>query len=82
MPAVFDKDRSEWTAVRAELRQLLGEDGYASARRTTINAHYTDPAVVAAIWRPSASSGSTAAGCSSPAAAPACSSDWRPPAPS
>ena len=51
VPAVFDKDRSEWTAVRAELRELLGEDGYASARRTTINAHYTDPAVVAAIWQ-------------------------------
>ena len=48
---MFDEDREQWAAVRAELRGLLGEDGYAGARRTTINAHYTDPAVVAAIWQ-------------------------------
>jgi N12 class adenine-specific DNA methylase len=48
---VFDEDRDQWAAVRGELRELLGDDGYASARRTTINAHYTDPAVVAAIWQ-------------------------------
>ena len=35
-----------------ELLELVGEDGYAAARRTTINAHYTDPAIVAVIWQP------------------------------
>ena len=50
VPAVFDEDRGEWATARAELRELLGADGYASARRTTINAHYTDPAVVVGIW--------------------------------
>jgi SAM-dependent methyltransferase len=48
---VFDEDRDEWAAVRQELRELVGEAGYAAARRTTINAHYTDPAIVAAIWQ-------------------------------
>ena len=48
---MFDEDRAEWAAVRAELRALVGEEGYVAARRTTINAHYTDPAVVAAIWQ-------------------------------
>lgn len=29
---------------------LIGEDGYAEARRTTINAHYTQPAIAAVMW--------------------------------
>ena len=51
VPGVFDEDRDEWATGARELRELLGEDGYAAARRTTINAHYTDPAIVAAIWQ-------------------------------
>ena len=51
VPGVFDEDRDEWAQARAELLELVGEDGYAAARRTTINAHYTDPAIVAAIWQ-------------------------------
>ncbi len=74
VPGVFDEDRDEWAQARSELLELVGEDGYAAARRTTINAHYTDPAIVAVIWQPCASSGSTAAGCWSPAAGSARSS--------
>ncbi|HYB24205.1 MAG TPA: hypothetical protein VED41_10430 [Solirubrobacteraceae bacterium] len=51
VPGVFDEDRDEWAPARAALRELVGEDGYAAARRTTINAHYTDPAIVAVIWQ-------------------------------
>ena len=51
VPGVFDEDRDEWAQARAELLELVGEDGYAAARRTTINAHYTDPAIVAVIWQ-------------------------------
>ena len=51
MPGVFDEDRDEWAQARSELLELVGEDGYAAARRTTINAHYTDPAIVAVIWQ-------------------------------
>jgi N12 class adenine-specific DNA methylase len=35
---------------RAELKVLLSEEEWASARASTPNAHYTDPAIVAAIW--------------------------------
>jgi SAM-dependent methyltransferase len=51
MPQVFDEDRADWAAPRARLKDLLGHDGYAAARRTTINAHYTDPMYVAAMWK-------------------------------
>lgn len=50
VPGVFDDARSEWAPVREELTRLLDGAGYAAARRTTINAHYTDPAYVSAIW--------------------------------
>jgi len=47
---VFDGDRDEWAAVRGKLEDLLGEAGVAAARRTTLNAHFTDPAIVDAMW--------------------------------
>jgi SAM-dependent methyltransferase len=51
VPSVFDEDRDDWAQARAELLELVGENEYAAARRTTINAHYTDPTVVAVIWQ-------------------------------
>ena len=50
VPQVFDDDRDEFTAARAELRQLLSDAEYAAARRTTINAHYTDAALAKVVW--------------------------------
>lgn len=50
VPGVFDVERAEWAAERAELQALLSEEEFAAARRTTINAHYTDPAYVRAAW--------------------------------
>ena len=50
VPQVFDDDRDEFAAARAELRQLLPEPDYAAARRTTINAHYTDSALAKVVW--------------------------------
>lgn len=47
LPGVFEAD----TAGARELRELLTEREWAAARRTTINAHYTDPAIAAVIWR-------------------------------
>lgn len=51
VPGVFDEARTEWSAERDELRSLLSEGEYAAARRTTINAHYTDPTYMRAVWR-------------------------------
>ncbi len=48
---LFDEQRQEWQHDREQLRALVGEDGYAQARRTTINAHYTHPAIAAAMWQ-------------------------------
>lgn len=50
IPQVFDESNSEWQAEREQLRGLLTADEWAAARRTTINAHYTDPAYVREIW--------------------------------
>ncbi|MGO9899189.1 MAG: methyltransferase domain-containing protein [Solirubrobacteraceae bacterium] len=51
VPQIFDEQRDEWGQAREQLRELIGEDGYEAARRTTINAHYTDPRIAAAIWQ-------------------------------
>lgn len=54
VPEVFDnrpKFRQQWDTERGDLLEILGEKGFAQARETTLNAHYTDPAVVAELWR-------------------------------
>ena len=47
---VFDPRKHEFDSQRAELHELLTDAEYAAARRSTPNAHYTDPAVVEAMW--------------------------------
>ena len=78
VPELFDEQREEWVSARAQLRGLLDDDAYAAARRTTINAHYTDPAIARRSGGWSRISASAPVACSSPAAAPACSSASRP----
>ncbi|MCT7294380.1 helicase, partial [Rhodococcus sp. PAE-6] len=54
IPEIFDnraKILTQWGDEHAELLDLLGDKGFAQARQTTLNAHYTDPAVVAELWR-------------------------------
>jgi len=48
-PQLFD--RPQFEADRERLRGLLGPKGYDAAARTTLNAHYTDPRLVEAMWR-------------------------------
>ncbi|MGO9954738.1 MAG: helicase-related protein [Solirubrobacteraceae bacterium] len=50
VPEIFDETRAEWAQGREQLHELLGEQGYVAARRTTINAHYTHPAIARAMW--------------------------------
>lgn len=50
VPAIFDESKDVFRAQRQELSDLLDPVEWAAARRTTINAHYTDPAYVQAIW--------------------------------
>ena len=41
---------SEWKSVARELKQILTDDEYASARASTPNAHFTSPTVITAVW--------------------------------
>ena len=50
IPQVFDPTNESWAPERAQLREVLSEDEFDAARRTTINAHYTDAAIVEAMW--------------------------------
>ena len=50
VPEVFDPRRDDFATERAELEQLLTSAEWTLARSTTLNAHYTDPAVVAETW--------------------------------
>jgi N12 class adenine-specific DNA methylase len=47
---VFDESNPTYAAQRQELRGLLSDPEWQAASRTTINAHYTDAAFVAAMW--------------------------------
>ena len=50
LPDVFDPDKDSWATEYAELKGLLSEDEYAAARASTLNAHYTSPTVIRAIY--------------------------------
>ena len=50
IPEVFDESKSEWSKEYAELKSLLTPDEYEAARGSTLNAHYTSPAVIRAIY--------------------------------
>ena len=46
----FDSSKDSWAKEYAELKGLLSEDEYAAARSSTLNAHYTSPTVIRAIY--------------------------------
>ena len=46
----FDSDKSAWAAEYSELKELLTPEEYAAARASTLNAHYTSPTVIRAIY--------------------------------
>ncbi|AHK35497.1 hypothetical protein Pd630_LPD10047 (plasmid) [Rhodococcus opacus PD630] len=47
---VFDNQKREWDQHRAELRTLLTDRELDAGRRSTTNAHYTDPALTKVMW--------------------------------
>ncbi len=48
---VFDPPNKEnWSAEYTQLKGLLTEEEYAAARASTLNAHYTSPVVICAIY--------------------------------
>lgn len=50
LPEVFDKTNSSFSGEYMQLKALLSEDEYEMARASTLNAHYTSPTVIKAIY--------------------------------
>jgi N12 class adenine-specific DNA methylase len=47
---VFDEQRDRHRGTREELLELLSPQEYSEARRTVLNAHFTDPRLVEEVW--------------------------------
>ena len=50
VPDVFDPAKESWAKEYAELKELLTPEEYAAARASTLNAHYTSPTVIRAMY--------------------------------
>jgi DNA methylase len=46
----FDPDNRQWEREYAELKGLLSPEEYESAKASTLNAHYTSPTVISAMY--------------------------------
>ncbi len=46
----FDPNNEKWAKEHAELKELLTKEEYASAQETVLNAHYTSPTVIKAMY--------------------------------
>ena len=51
LPQAFDSDNRSWTNEFLELKAALSTEEYESARASTLNAHYTSPSVIKAIYK-------------------------------
>lgn len=49
VPQLFDK--ADWAVEREKLQEVMTAKEFQAASRTTINAHYTDAAIVAQMWK-------------------------------
>ena len=57
VPDVFDPRNDTFAGERERLRELLTREQYRQAEASILNAHYTDPAIVAVIWQALARAG-------------------------
>lgn len=51
LPQAFDENNEQWADEFAELYGLLSPEEYEAAKATTLNAHYTSPTVIKAIYQ-------------------------------
>ena len=49
-PDIFT-GKPAWTELQAQAKELLTEEEYSAARRSTLNAFYTDPDIVSAVYK-------------------------------
>ena len=59
LPEAFDANNAAWTDEFQALRSVLSQDEYEAARASTLNAHYTSPTVIRAIYEAVANMGFT-----------------------
>jgi len=50
LPDAFDDSKEQWQSEYADLKELLTDLEYESARASTLNAHYTSPVVIRAMY--------------------------------
>lgn len=50
IPQAFDEKNADWSKEYAELKSLLPADEYSEARASTLNAFYTSPTVIKAMY--------------------------------
>lgn len=51
IPQAFDEDNAAWASEFMELYTALSPEEYEAARASTLNAHYTSPTVIRAIYK-------------------------------
>lgn len=51
LPEAFDESNTACQKEYAELKELLSDDEYSSARASTLNAHYTQPRIIRAMYK-------------------------------
>ena len=50
LPQAFDAENASWKKEYQQLKSLLTDEEYAAARGSTLNAHYTSPVVIRAMY--------------------------------
>ena len=50
LPQAFDAENASWQKEYQQLKSLLMDEEYAAARGSTLNAHYTSPVVIRAMY--------------------------------
>ena len=50
LPQAFDAENASWQKEYQQLKSLLKDEEYAAARGSTLNAHYTSPTVIRAMY--------------------------------
>ncbi|WP_442900640.1 DEAD/DEAH box helicase family protein, partial [Gemmiger sp.] len=51
IPQAFDETNEKWASEYAELKTILTPEEYASARGSTLNAHFTSPTVIEGMYQ-------------------------------
>lgn len=50
IPQAFDSTNDKWSSEYGELKEILTTEEYEAARHSTMNAHYTSPTVISAMY--------------------------------